>query len=452
MPQILIVDDEKNILEAFKFLLQDKYKVLTTDSGKDALKILDEVEVDIVLLDIMMPDMDGLEVLGKIKEKYPSIEVVMVTATKTVTTAVKAMKLGAYDYLVKPVDNDDILISIQRIVKKRSLEKQNLLLRSEISLLYNNSNMIGESAEIREVFKTIEKVSGSDSTVLLCGESGVGKELVARNIHSNSLRKDKAFVAVNCAAIPNELVESELFGHEKGAFTSANTACMGKFEFASEGTIFLDEASSLSLNVQAKLLRVLQERELTRVGGNKVIKVDVRIISSTNYDLQKAVQEKTFREDLYYRLNVVPVNIPPLRERKDDIIPLAMHFLAEFNSKQHKKIKGFSGDVLKALTAYNWPGNIRELKNLVERFVVMVDSDLIDMSDLPLELLVNNGTGGLMSSGKELKFLKDMVDDVEREYIFKCLKNNDFNQTKTAKDLGIHRNTLINKIKEKNLQ
>ncbi|OGF44949.1 MAG: hypothetical protein A2452_08695 [Candidatus Firestonebacteria bacterium RIFOXYC2_FULL_39_67] len=452
MPQILIVDDEKNILEAFKLLLEDKYKVLTSDSGKEALKILDEIEVDIVLLDIMMPDMDGLEVLEKIKEKDPSIEVVMITATKTVETAVKAMKLGAYDYLVKPVDKDDILLSIRRIVNKRNLEKENLILRSEISLIYNISNMIGVSAEMQEVFKTIEKVSGSDSTVLLCGESGVGKELVARNIHSNSLRKDKSFVAVNCAAIPNELVESELFGHEKGAFTSANTANIGKFEFANEGTIFLDEASSLSMNVQAKLLRVLQEREFTRVGGNKVVKVDVRIISSTNYDLQKAVQEKTFREDLYYRLNVVPVNIPSLRERKDDIIPLAMHFLQEFNSKQHKKIKGFSDDALRLLTSYNWPGNIRELKNLVERFVVMVDSELIDVSDFPLELLTNSGSGGLMNSGKELKLLKDMVDEVEKEYIFKCLKKNNFNQTKTAKDLGIHRNTLLNKIKEKNLQ
>ena len=448
MPQILIVDDEKNILEAFKFLLQDKYKVLTADSGKGALKIIDEIEVDIVLLDIMMPDMDGLEVLEKIKEKDPSIEVVMITATKTVTTAVKAMKLGAVDYLVKPVDNDDILLSIERIVKKRTLEKENIILRSEISSIYNISNMIGVSAEMQEVFKTIEKVSGSNSTVLLCGESGVGKELVARNIHSNSLRKDKSFVAVNCAAIPNELVESELFGHEKGAFTSANTANIGKFEFANEGTIFLDEASSLSMNVQAKLLRVLQEREFTRVGGNKIIKVDVRIISSTNYDLQKAVQEKTFREDLYYRLNVVPVNIPPLRERKADIAPLATHFLKEFNLKLNKKIKGFSEEVLKVFTSYNWPGNIRELKNLVERLVVMADSELIEILDLPLELMTNSGAVGLMNNGKELRLLKDIVDDVEREYIFKCLKKNNYNQTKTAKELGIHRNTLINKMKE----
>jgi len=448
MPQILIVDDEKNILEAFKFLLQDKYKVLTSDSGKEALKIIDEIEVDIVLLDIMMPDMDGLEVLEKIKEKDPSIEVVMITATKTVTTAVKAMKLGAVDYLVKPVDNDDILLSIERIVKKRTLEKENIILRSEISSIYNISNMIGVSAEMQEVFKTIEKVSGSNSTVLLCGESGVGKELVARNIHSNSLRKDKSFVAVNCAAIPNELVESELFGHEKGAFTSANTANIGKFEFANEGTIFLDEASSLSMNVQAKLLRVLQEREFTRVGGNKIIKVDVRIISSTNYDLQKAVQEKTFREDLYYRLNVVPVNIPPLRERKADIAPLATHFLKEFNLKLNKKIKGFSEEVLKVFTSYNWPGNIRELKNLVERLVVMADSELIEILDLPLELMTNSGAVGLMNNGKELRLLKDIVDDVEREYIFKCLKKNNYNQTKTAKELGIHRNTLINKMKE----
>lgn len=451
MQQILIVDDEKNILEAFKLLLEDKYKVTTVDSGTKALKLLEEIEVDIVLLDIMMPDMDGLEVLEKIKEKDQAIEVVMITATKTVATAVKAMKLGAYDYLVKPVDNDDILLSIQRIVKKRTLEKENLVLRSEISSIYNISNMIGVSAEMKEVFKTIEKVSGSNSTVLLCGESGVGKELVARNIHSSSLRKDKSFVAVNCAAIPNELVESELFGHEKGAFTSANTAYMGKFEFANEGTIFLDEASSLSLNVQAKLLRVLQEREFTRVGGNKIIKVDVRIISSTNYDLQKAVQEKTFREDLYYRLNVVPVNIPPLRERKDDVIPLALHFLKEFNLKLNKKIKGFSEEALKVFMSYNWPGNIRELKNLVERLAVMADSELIEVLDLPLELMTNSGAQNLMNNGKDLRFLKDMVDDVEREYIFKCLKKNNYNQTKTAKDLGIHRNTLINKIKENNI-
>ena len=445
MAQILVVDDEKSIQQAFKLLLDRKYRVHTCDSGKAALQKLEEVEIDIVLLDIMMPEMDGLEVLEKIKQKYPQIEVIMITATKTVETAVQAMKLGAYDYLVKPVDKDDILIAIERTLNKITLEKENFLLKREVNSFYNTGEMIGVSGAMQGVMKSIEKVAESDSTVLLWGESGAGKELAARSIYNHSARRNKPFVAVNCAAIPNDLLESELFGHEKGAFTSADKTYIGKFEFANEGTIFLDEASSLTLPAQAKLLRVLQEKEFTRVGGNRIIKVDVRIISSTNYDLQKAVQEKTFREDLYYRLNVVPIIIPPLRERREDIAPLAEHFLREFNTKLHKGLRVFSAEALKVLTGYEWPGNVRELRNLVERLVVMADSETLDVSDLPIEIL----SGGKQSRDPgALKNLKEAVNEVEKEYIFKCLKKNNFNQTKTAKELGIHRNTLINKIKE----
>ena len=447
MTTILVVDDEESTLEAFKILLGDKYIVIACDSGEKALEEIDKKHIDIVLLDIIMPGIDGLEVLKKIKEKGLPIDVVMITATRTVETAVTAMKLGAYDYIVKPVDKDNILMVLERIVEKRKLEKENIFLKTEVLSFYNSRNMIAESKEMQEVFKLIKKVSDSDCTVLICGESGVGKELVARNIHENSPRKTKPFVAVNCAAIPHELVESELFGHEKGSYTSATSIGIGKFEFANEGTIFLDEVTSLSLSVQAKLLRVLQEKELTRIGGNNIIKIDVRIVASTNVDLEKAVKEKAFREDLYYRLKVVPIIVPPLRERKDDIIPLTKYFLDKTNKKVHKKIKSFSEKALEVFVECNWPGNVRELENLVERLVVLTDKDIIDIVDLPREIIEN-----CTKFKGEKKLLTGTIDDYEKELILECLKKNDFNQTKTAEELGIHRNTLIKKMKKKKIQ
>ena len=438
MASILVVDDEKNILEAFKILLEDKYTVFTCDCGEKVLKLIDTKNIDIVLLDIIMPDIDGIEVLKRIKEKVPTIDVIMITATNTAENAVKAMKLGAYDYVVKPIDKDYILMVIERLIEKRSLKRENIILKSEVF----QKSIIGKSEEIKKVLEMIKKVGVSDSTVLINGESGVGKELVARAIHNNSLRKDKPFVVVNCPAIPSELVESELFGHEKGAFTSATTTYIGKFEFANEGTIFLDEISSLSQNVQAKLLRVLQEKEIVRIGSNKIINVNVRIIASTNIDLGEAVKQGKFREDLYYRINVVPIYIPPLRERKDDIELLANYFLEINNKKLHKNIKGFSKEVLLAFKNYEWPGNVRELENIIERLVVLIDKDRIEIEDIPIELTENFYK--IEKSGH----LRTKINDYEKEFILKILKKNENNKTKTAKELGIHRNTLIKKLKE----
>jgi two-component system, NtrC family, response regulator AtoC len=383
---ILIVEDEKSIREALSFSLQDKYNLFIASNGKKALEIATSKSIDLALLDIRLPEINGMDVLKHIKEIDSSIPVIMITAVKTVESAVSAMKLGAYDYIIKPFDIHELMSLIEKALEKRSLIKENVFLKEEIEKAGGFEKIIGKSEKINDIFKLIKNVAKSDSTVLITGESGTGKELVARAIHNQSDRANKLFVPVNCAAIPENLLESELFGYEKGAFTGAFERHLGKFEIAHFGTIFLDEIGLLPVAMQAKLLRVLQEHNIDRVGGSEAIKINVRVIAATNSDLKFEVEGKKFRSDLYYRLNVIPIHIPPLRERVDDIPLLMNHFMAKYNKEFGRSVLGFSKDAMEALKAYPWPGNIRELENLIERLVVLTDKEVITNEKLPPEI------------------------------------------------------------------
>ena len=391
-PTILIVDDEPGACQSLEVILEDDYQTQCAASGVEALEILKKVPVDLVLLDVNMAEMDGLEVLRRIKAQDEEIDVIMVSALDLARQAVDAIKLGAYDYITKPYEPDNILSAVNRVVSNQRLRKELNFLRKEAEEFRGFSQIISQNKAMFELFELIRKVACTTTNVLISGESGTGKELIARSIHQQGNRKGRPFVAVNCAAIPSELMESEMFGHEKGAFTGAHARAIGKFEHANEGTLFLDEISTLRSDLQAKLLRVLQEREIERIGSNKPIKVDIRVISATNTDLGKAVLEGKFRQDLYFRLNVVPISIPPLRERKEDIPLLAKHFLNKFNLAFNKKIPGISEKALDALIRYHWPGNIRELENLVERMAVLSNgNEQIELSDIPLEILMDSG-------------------------------------------------------------
>ncbi|MBT8363723.1 MAG: sigma-54 dependent transcriptional regulator, partial [Deltaproteobacteria bacterium] len=401
---------------------------------------------DLVLLDLMMPGMDGIETLKRIKAYDKQIDVIMVSATDRAREATAAMTSGAYDYITKPFDAEAILTAIERALQKRSLEQEVRYLRSEVALRFDETRIVGESRPMKAVFSLINKVAGTSSNVLIAGESGTGKELAARAIHNQSPRASRPFVAINCAAIPSELIENELFGHEKGSFTGAHSRNIGKFEFANSGSVFLDEISNLKLELQAKLLRFLQQRDFTRIGGHRSIKVDVRMITATNISLKQMVQENRFREDLYFRLNVIPIELPPLRNRRGDIPLLANFFLDKFNRKLNQKIEGITPEAMAILETYHWPGNIRELENLIERLVVLRSNDRwIDVKDLPFDLLYNQDA---MKAG--LKVEKGLLPArrlFERQYIQRALRICSYNQAKTARMLGIHRNTLIQKIK-----
>ena len=370
-PTLLIVDDELGARQSLEVILEDDYRVLSVDSGQEALEILQKEPVDLVLLDVNMPDMDGLQVLRKIKEQDEEIDVIMVSALNLARKAVDAVRLGAYDYITKPYEPEDILSTVNRVISKQRLHRELDFLRREVEESRGFNQIVSQNKTMLEIFQLIKKVAYTSTNILVIGESGTGKELIARSVHRQGNRNAGPFVAINCAAIPSELMESEMFGHEKGAFTGAHARAIGKFEHANGGTLFLDEISALRSDLQAKLLRVLQEREIERIGSNKPIKVDIRVISATNTNLEDAVFQGRFRQDLYFRLNVVPISIPPLRERKEDIPLLAKHFLNKFNLAFHKKIPGFSDKALGALTRYHWPGNIRELENLIERIVVL---------------------------------------------------------------------------------
>ncbi len=444
--RILVVDDDEGTREALAEILEDDYDVICVDGGIAALDRLKKGTLDLVLLDLVMPEMDGIEALKKIKNYDQSIDVIMVSATDRAREATASIKSGAYDYITKPFDADAILTAIDRAMQKRSLEQEVHYLRSEVAIKFNEHQIIGASQGMKTVFSMIKKVAGIVSNVLITGASGTGKELVARAIHNKSQRASKPFVAINCAAIPPELIESELFGHEKGSFTGAYKRTIGKFEFANNGTIFLDEISNLKLELQAKLLRFLQEREFTRVGSRQSIKVDVRMIAATNISLKKLVQQKRFREDLYFRLNVIPIQLPLLRERRGDIPLLANYFLNKFNQELNQKLKGIMPDAMDILEAYHWPGNIRELENLIERLVVLRSNDRwIGVSDLPFDLLYNEDIR--IKGGEDDKGLLQARRIFERQYILRALQICKWNQAKTARMLKIHRNTLIQKIK-----
>ena len=435
---ILVVDDEESILETLTGILEDeRYQVITAASGESAVIKFSETSPDIVLLDVWMPGMDGIETLKRLREKNKNICVIMISGHSNIDTAVHAIKLGAYDFLEKPLSLDKVLILISRALEKQRLEKENIALRRSISRQWE---IVGENHKIMELRDKIAKAAVSQSRVLIFGESGSGKELVARALHDESSRKNKSFIEVNCAAIPQELIESELFGHEKGSFTGAFESKKGKFELAHEGTLFLDEIGDMSLVTQAKVLRIIETQEFQRVGGSKKIKVDVRIITATNKDLDEEIQKGNFREDLYFRLNVIPIYVPSLRERKSDIPLLVEYFLKNLAGQYGQKKKRVSKATLRALMEYDWPGNVRELKNAIERFVIMNPDEIIDIKEMqPLRAIKSDYT--------LLKTLRDAREQFEKDFILKKLQENNWNVSRTAEELEIERSNLHRKIK-----
>jgi len=448
LPVVLVVDDEPAALEAFEAILDGQFEVLTARSGKEALDKIVKEPINLIFLDIKMPDMDGMQVLRKIKEYDGSLSVIMATAVDSTHTAVEAMRLGACDYITKPFDVEEIIAVARKAIAQERLAKEVIYLRSQREEI-GFENIVGKSKKMKEIYGIIEKVVENDATVFISGESGTGKELVARAIHFNGSRKQKPFIPINCASIPENLLESELFGHERGAFTDATNQKLGMFELADEGTLFLDEISGLKLDVQGNLLRALEEKEIRRLGGTKIIRVDVRIISATNIDLKQAVKEGKFREDLYYRLNVVPIYLPALRERKEDITSLVEYFLQKYNQVFRKKIEGLTKEALEYLINYDWPGNVRELKNVIERLVALKDDGIIMPKDLPFDIFIKSSlTRGLPAEGG----LKEASRDFQKQYIEAVLERVNGNQVKAAKILGVHRNALFNKMKSLGLK
>ena len=435
---ILVVDDEHGVRQSFNMVLKDEYNLLLAGTGQEAIDIFTKNSVDMILLDICLPDSDGLELLEKFKEADPKTEIIMVTAVNEVQTAVKAIKLGAYEYIIKPFIVDDILTVIGRALEKQSLVKEVTYLRNALERYHPFEKMIGKDIKMRKIFDLISTVSQSDGTVLIHGESGTGKELVARAIHNRGHRSNQPFVVINCAAIPATLMESEIFGYNRGAFTGATTTSIGKLEIADKGTVFLDDIDSLDINMQAKLLRIIQEKEFERLGSTKVIKADVRFVAASNKDLEKLISRGEFREDLYYRLNVLPIKLPPLRERRVDIPLLLNHFLELYAKNMGKSPKKISNEAVKVLTEYDWPGNVREVQNIVERFTTITKGSIIDLKDI--------ATLDMGKREKKDMTLKEAVSAFENKFIFEILESVDGNRKKAAERLGIHRNTLIAKM------
>jgi two-component system, NtrC family, response regulator AtoC len=450
-PLVLAVDDEPGVLESYKVVLEDTCEVRTVADGTTALTILAHEDIRLVILDLRLPDMEGLEVLLRLKEMDEYLGVIVVTAVGDVKTAVRAMQAGASEYLVKPFDIETLQTVVSRTLERQALMKEVLYLRSEVEGYHAFVDIVGHDENMLEIFELIERVADSDATVLITGESGTGKELIARALHQQSRRAQKPFVAVNCTAIPEQLIESELFGHERGAFTGAVQRRIGKFELAHGGTLLLDEIGSMRLDMQTKLLRALQEREIERIGGERTIKVDVRIVAATNADLRELVKTKAFRDDLYYRLNVIPVFVPPLRSRKSDIPLLVQYFLAKYNRQFSRCVRGFSLAAMDALQAYDWPGNVRELENIVERLVVISKYETIQLRELPLDLQSSH-TPLVEQLEAEGYDLRKAVQQFEREYIRRVLEKTHWNQTVAARMLGIHRNTLLGKIEQLDLR
>jgi DNA-binding NtrC family response regulator len=450
---VLVVDDEVGARESLKMILKSDYEVDLAKNAEEALKHIEHHAPDVILLDIILPDMDGLRVLEKVKQALPNQIIIMITATKTVKTAVEAMKLGAYDYVTKPFDVDELRLIINRALSTRALKEENQRLWMEVDRSFGFDNIVGKSKGMREIFKMVKQIADTKSTVLIMGESGTGKELIARAIHYHSPRKNHPFVTINCAAIPDTLIESELFGHEKGAFTNAIEKKLGRFELAHQGTLFLDEIGELSLTTQAKILRFLEEKEFNRVGGSKTIKVDVRLITATNKDLPTYVKKRDFREDLYYRINVVPIILPPLRERKEDIPLLIDHFIEIFSSENNKNVKGINPEALDMMVNYEWPGNVRELENLIERVIALTSNESIRADELPLPLANLSKTNGLKESilSGQISFSK-AEEEFEKEIILDALRKTNFIQSHAAEILGISRRILKYKMDKLGIQ
>jgi DNA-binding NtrC family response regulator len=437
--KLLVVDDEHLIRWSLEQNLKKQgYEVVTAGSGEDALRLVREEQPDLVLLDIQLPGISGVDVLEKIKEHDDDIIVIMVTANSGLENAVNAMRLGAYDYISKPFNLDELSIVIKKALEASDLKQEVVRLRTETKK-DSAPNIIGESRQIKYLMEVLDKVARSEaSTVLVQGESGTGKELVAKWIHYSSNRAEKPFIAINCAAVPATLLESELFGHEKGAFTDAKATKKGLFELADGGTVFLDEIGDMEMGMQAKLLRFLEDRSFRRIGGSRVFTVDVRIISATNKDLQKSIEEKTFRNDLYYRLQVIPIFLPSLRERKEDIIPLATHFISMYNRDFNKKVQGIAAMAERLMTDYSWPGNVRELKNVIERAIILGNDETLLLEHLPLEIVAKaSQQGGAPASSFRLPPEGIDIEEVEKELIRQALEITEWNQSKAAKKLSL---------------
>lgn len=448
---ILLIDDEKSQRDILSGYLKKKgYTIFAALSGEEGIKITNENLIDIILSDFKMPDKTGIEVLEEVKKINPEISFIMITAFGTVENAVKAMRLGADDYISKPVDLDELDILIEKIIEHKDLKSENEMLKTQLQEKYKISSVISESPNMAEVINIAVRVAGSKATVLITGESGTGKEVIAKSIHFLSSRKDKPFVAVNIPALSVSLIESELFGHEKGAFTGADKMSKGRFELADKGTIFLDEIGDIPLATQVKLLRVLQEQQIERVGSTESINIDARIIAATNQNLEKKIKEGTFREDLFYRLNIVSIKIPPLRERREDILPLIEFFSKKYSEENHKKDIEISKEAVDRLLKYNYPGNVRELENIMERAIVLSRRNTITVNDLPLAVK------GLVEEEKSEEFfngtLTEQVEALEKRMIFNALKKTNGNQTQAGKLLGITERNLRYKLIKYNIQ
>jgi two-component system response regulator HydG len=446
---ILIVDDDLNHLKTLQTIVKSwGYQVSTADDGIKAVESVKERLFALILMDVRMAQMSGIEALQIIKQYNPAIPILIMTAYSSVDSAVEALKAGAYDYLTKPLDFEVLKISLARALEHSGLKAENATLRSKMSADYELENIIGKSRSMMELVDMMSMVAPSEATVLITGDSGTGKELIAKSIHHNSRRKDRSLVVVNCAALTETLLESELFGHEKGAFTGADKRREGRFKQADKGTIFLDEVGETSTAMQAKLLRVIQEREIQRVGGEETLSVDVRILAATNRNLEEEVKEGKFREDLFYRLNVVTLRIPPLRERQDDIPLLAQHFIEKYAKKNHKHVIGFSPLAMEMLIKYAWPGNVRELENVIERAVILLPDEHVTEKELPTTVTESYAAENDWVSPPSPVAANRPLEEVEKEAILATLADNGGNKSETARKLGINRKTLYKKLKD----
>jgi DNA-binding NtrC family response regulator len=454
MTNILVIDDNPSIIKLMaKILKANDYEVSTASGGESGIKKLDKDEYDLVFTDLMMPDIGGMEVLEHVISKSPKTMCIILTAHGTIKSSVDAIKKGAFDYITKPVSPSELLVVVEKAIKFKNLEEENIRLKKELRGKYDYTNFVGTSNAIKKIYDLIEKVADTDGTVLITGASGTGKELIARAIHYNSNRSEKPLVVVSCGAIPEALLESELFGHEKGAFTGAFKKRIGRFEMANGGTIFLDEIGEMSPALQVKLLRVLQEHKFERVGGTKTIHVDLRIVAATNRNLTTAINNETFREDLYYRLNVIPIKVPSLKQRKSDIPLLIDFFLKKFQEGRKKRITGLLPEAMDAMIAYDWPGNVRELENVVKRLTILCENQVVSFDDLP-EVIQEKGQ--LLQSSDEVIIedeldFQEAVKHYERKIILEALEKSNWIKSKAAKLLNINRTTLVAKIKKQNI-
>jgi two-component system response regulator AtoC len=453
LSQILLIDDESHNREALSLLLANAgYQVRSAESGEEALEILQKTPFEIVITDLFLPGVNGIDILKKVKEDSPYTNVILITGNASAETAVEAMKEGAFDYITKPFNFEKLKVQVSKALEKSRLVAENLYLRQQLRGKYKFDNIIGNSLAMQQVFSRMEKIVNTDSTILILGESGTGKELVAKAIHYNSGRREKPFVAINCGAIPADLLESELFGHVRGSFTGAVADKAGKFEVANNGTIFLDEIGTMPMHLQMKLLRVLQEQEVERVGSSKKVKLNVRVISATNANLEDEVKKGRFREDLYYRLNVIPILLPPLRERREDIALLARHFLQRLCREMGRPLMSIAPTAMRSLEAYDWPGNVREMENVIERTVALTEHESIERRDLPPNIGGGDGDEGepdLLAPRvtEEGVSMVELIERIERRMIREAMEISGGVKARAATLLGINRTTLVEKIK-----